>query len=266
MTDQHTHLSIQLRLDGFSFCVLEKYSEKYLDIQNFEMDAHTNTPQKQLDFIVDKFKEYPILTKGHQTLAITHTNKLTTLVPKPLFSKENLSDYLQYNLKVLENDFITYDEIQNSEMINVYIPFVHINNFLFEQFGSFEYKHSSTVLIELLLAKYKNSTNIDFFVNVEYDFFQIIILKEKKLLFFNSFSFKTKEDFIYYILFTAEQLQLNPEDFKLIFLGAIEKESELYDIVYKYVRNIAFLEIDTTIDKSLNISKHAHSILLNQHL
>ena len=52
---------------------------------------------------------------------------------------------------MLENDYITYDEIKNSEIVNVYIPFVNINNFLFDIYGSFIFKHSSTVLIERLI-------------------------------------------------------------------------------------------------------------------
>jgi hypothetical protein len=40
-----------------------------------------------------------------------------------------------------------------------------------------------------------------------------IIIQNQKLLFFNSFDYQTPEDFIYYVLFTAEQLSLNPENF-----------------------------------------------------
>ena len=92
-----------------------------------------------------------------------------------------------------------------------------------------------------------------------------MVLKNKKLEFFNSFNFKTKEDFIYYVLFTSEQLQLNPEEFVLTFLGGVEKESELYDIVFKYVRNIEFLNLENDAIQHLDISKHSNIIVLNQH-
>mgnify|MGYP000421284794 CR=1 FL=1 len=29
----------------------------------------------------------------------------------------------------IKNDYITFDEVSNSEIINVYIPFININNF-----------------------------------------------------------------------------------------------------------------------------------------
>lgn len=173
-------------------------------------------------------------------------------MPKPFFNENHLADYLNFNLKVLQNDFIAYDPVDNREMMNVYIPFVYLNNYLFDKFGSFEYKHSSSVLVERLLKQSSKNEDVKFYVNVENSHFQIVVIKQKKLLFYNSFNYSTKEDFIYYILFTAEQLHLNPEVFKLIFLGIIEKESELYKIVYDYVRHVSFFK-----------PNHSNFILLN---
>jgi len=252
-------------LNGFSFCVLDKNTGFFDVVKTLEIDADTSTPQIQLDFLKSFFKDDESLNQKFDSIVVSHSNNLSALVPKPFFNKENLSDYLEYNLKVLENDYITFDEFTTAEMVNVYIPFVHINNFLFDKFGSFEYKHSSSILTELLLATFKNDAKTHFFVHVENEQFQIIVLKNKKLEFFNSFNFKTKEDFIYYILFTSEQLQLNPEEFVLTFLGGIEKESELYDIVFKYVRNIEFLDLENDAIQYLDISKHSNIIVLNQH-
>ncbi len=216
------------------------------------------TPQEQLDFITKAFTENKKLTKEYQSVKITHSNNLSSFVPQPFFKEEDLQSYLNYNLKVLQNDFIAFDTIKNAEMVNVYIPFVHLNNFLFENFGNFEYKHSSSVLVDVLLKQSSNSDPLSFYVNVENDFFQIIVIKRKKLILYNAFNFKTAQDFIYHMLFTAEQLHLNPDKFQLTLLGEIEKESELYDIAYKYVRHINFFESDTN-------SGHANFVLLNQY-
>ena len=234
-------------------------------VKSLTIEDENRTPQIQLDFLKSAFEKGELQNSEFDSIAVSHSNSLSALVPKPFFNKENLSDYLQYNFKVLENDYITYDEFSTDEMVNVYIPFVHINNYLFDKFGSFEYKHSASVLTELLLATYKNEDKIHFFVHVESESFQLIVLKNKKLEFFNNFNFKTKEDFIYYILFTSEQLKLNPEEFILTFLGEIEKESELYDIVFKYVRNIEFLDLENDAIQNLDISAHSNIIVLNQH-
>ena len=53
--------------------------------------------------------------------------------------------------------------------------------------------------------------------------FEIIVIANKKLQLYNTFQFTSKEDFIYYVLFTAEQLKLNPEKFELLLLGSDRK-------------------------------------------
>ncbi|MBV1888005.1 MAG: DUF3822 family protein [Urechidicola sp.] len=263
--NDNKHLSILLRSNGFSFCILDKDTNTFSIVETISFNDKNSTPQKQLELLDISFKKYELLSQKFGSINVTHSNNLSTLVPKPFFNKENLKDYLKYNLKVLSNDFVAHDSISNADIINVYIPFVHYNNYLFESFGSFNYHHSSTVLIEMILSHFKNSDKTHFFVNVEDDLFQIVILKNKKIEFFNTFNYKTKEDFIYYILFATEQLQLNPEELQLTFLGDIEKESQLFNITFKYVRNIDFYSKKNKFEMSSDFSNHSNCILLNQY-
>jgi uncharacterized protein DUF3822 len=262
---QENHLSIQLSLDGFSFSIYNKIQNEIGAFAVYEFENNSISPYKHLELIEQLYKQDVLLQAKYDSVSVTHLNNLVTQVPKPFFDKDNLANYLQNTIKVLENDFITYDEVINTEIINVYIPFVNINNFLLDKYGTFIYKHSSTILIEKLLNSYKNLEGDFYFVNISKNNFEIIVFKNKKLELFNSFNFNTKEDFIYYILFTAEQLNLNPEELKLVLLGEIEKESELFTILYQYVRNITFYEPSnfSTLLKN-EISSHSHFTLLNQ--
>ena len=257
-------LSIQLSLDGFSFCVYNKIQDKFGAFGVYEFDNNSGSPFKQLDCVKELFAKEKLLQLNYKSVFVTHYNNLVTQVPLPLFDKNKLAQYLHYTVKVLENDFIAYDELDNSEIINVYIPFVNVNNFLLDIYESFDYKHSSTVLIENLLNQYKNLEGSFCFVNVTGKHFEIVVIKNKKLELFNFFSFNTKEDFIYYILFTAEQLNLNPEEFELILMGDIEKESELYDIVYQYIRNVKFYVPNNAALKLNETHSHSNFTLLNQ--
>jgi len=261
---EENHLSIQLSLDGFSFCIYNKEQQDVAAFSIYQFTDSNITPYQHLELVEQLFEKEELLQLKYKTVSVSHFNNLASQVPKPFFDKNNLPAYLQYSVKVLENDFIAYDELNNSEIVNVYIPFVNINNFLLDTYGSFEYKHSSTILIETLLNTYKNSSDDYCFVNVSNNNFEIVIIRDKKLVLFNCFSFQTKEDFIYYVLFTAEQLNLNPEEFKLVLLGTIEKDSDLYDILFKYIRNISFHK-PTNFPEFLKeeISAHSNFTLLN---
>jgi len=263
-----SHLSIQLSLDGFSFCIINKNTNEVSEIIHHNFINKSNTPQKHLKNVMQLFQNENLLQKKYDSVNITHVNNLSTLVPKPLFDNENLKNYIKYSSKTYQNDYVVYDEIENHDIINVYIPFVNINNFFLEKFGSFEYKHFSTILIENLLNTYKFSEHPHMFANLNDNHFEIVVIANNKLLFYNSFKYKTKEDFIYFVLFTAEQLQLNPEKFDLILSGNISKESEYYKIAYKYVRNIRLKEIRSKYNfnsKFSEVIKRKHFTLLNQY-
>jgi hypothetical protein len=256
-----TKLSIQFNLDGFSFCITDNTSEEILYFYEYLFKEKKITPESLLKKIEELFKTDSYLQKDFSSVSVVHQNNLSCLVPNTYFSEDKLSEYLNFNIKTLTSDFITFDDIQSIKAKNVYIPYVNINNFLFQNFGEFEYKHHLTIFIEKLIS-INNSDEKVVYVNVSSDSFDVVVIQNKQLYFSNSFSFETKEDFIYYILFTFEQLKLDVEEIQLYFTGDIELESELYTITYQYIRNVLFLESNNPIFKKLNCSKHSNYILL----
>ena len=257
-----TKLSIQFNLDGFSFCITNSTTKEVIYFSEYLFEEKQITPENLLNKIEEIFKTDEYLQKDFSSVLVIHQNNLFTLVPTPYFSENKISEYLNFNIKTLATDFIAFDDIGCVNAKNVYIPYVNINNYLFQNFGGFEYKHHLTVFIETLI----NLSNYDekkVFVNVSKSSIDIVVMRNKQLEFSNTFNFQTKEDFIYYILFTFEQLKLDVEEVKLYFTGDIELESEIYKITYQYIRNIFFLESNSNIFNKLNVSKHSNYTLLN---
>jgi len=248
-------LSIQVNLSGLSFFVLNTMNSEveFLDAVYFDKKQ---TPQTLLDQLTHSFNSLDALQKQFSKVFVVHDNELATLVPKPLFDETNLVDYLKFNSKILKTDFITYDHLNAEDIMVVYVPLVNINNFIFERFGSFEYKHSSTITLNRVLTLEKNSKLAKMYINIEPSHFEIIVVENNHLKFYNRFEYITKEDFIYYLLFTAEQLQLNPEEFPLVLMGAINDTDDRYKIAYKYVRNISLISNDAMLYSKNMSSKH----------
>ena len=239
---EDTHLSIQLSLDGFSFCIVDLIRKEIGNVTHYKFTAPSDTPQNHLKNVEEVFKIEPLLQKSYSSVNVSHVNALSSVVPKALFNENLLPDYLKFSHKIFKNDFITYDEIENHDIVNVYIPFVNINNYLIDRFGSFDYMHFSTVFIKNLLDTYKFSERPHLFVMVDNGHFEILAIANNQMLLYNSFEYTTKEDFIYYVLFTAEQLHFNPNSMELVFLGKTVKDDEIYDMAYTYVKNVSFLE------------------------
>ncbi len=228
-------LSIQLSLSGLSFCTLDRDSNTISSLKHIRFEKKLN-PIELLDKLKHVFNTEKVLQNDFSNVYVIHDNGLSTLVPKPLFNEDCLADYLKFNSKILKSDFITYDNIIINDSVNVYIPYVNINNFIYDKFGSFTFKHVSTILVEQILLLEKHSTVPKIYVNVNDNHLEVIVVNKAKLILYNTFEYSTKEDFIYYILFTAEQLKLNPEALNLIFIGDIDAKDDLYAITYKYIR------------------------------
>ncbi|MDD7885681.1 DUF3822 family protein [Flavivirga sp. 57AJ16] len=232
-------LSIQINLSGLSFCILEKELSTISALKHFDFNKKLN-PLDILDSLKKIFNTEAILQESFSKICVIHDNELSTLVPRPLFEEASLADYLKFNSKILKSDFITYDDIVLNDSVNVYVPYININNFIYEKFGAFTFKHVSTILIEEILHIEKNTNTTKVYLNVNKNHFEIIVIEKGKLLLYNTFEYVTKEDFIYYVLFTVEQLKLNPETLNLVLIGTIHKEDDLYQIAYKYIRNVSF--------------------------
>ena len=263
-----THLSIQLSLNGFSFCVVDKTYDLVQKLVHHPFEDIAAGPEDLLARIQSIFEKETLLQQKYGSVNVSHVNELSSLVPKPFFDESKLKDYIRYSSKTFDNDYIVWDEIENHDLINVYIPFVNVNNFLLERFGSFEYKHFSTVLITNLLSTYRYSEHPHIFIHLDRNRMYVVAISNNKLQLYNSFSFKTREDFLYYLLFAAEQLDMDPENFELVLSGDIDKNSELYDIAYTYVRKIGLIEnrfkyeFDTSVSESL---KRKHMTLIHQY-
>ncbi|MEC4050520.1 DUF3822 family protein [Flavobacterium sp. SUN046] len=263
ITDKtYKKLVLQVSLNGLSFVVIDLLSGHASHLKHLSFD-HFQKSAKIEDLFLDVFRENEVLKNHYDEITIIHSNNLSTFVPTALFDEEFIGSYLQYNTKVFETDFFTFDELTKYEMNSVYIPYVNMNNFFIDQLGAFEYKHSSTILVSTLLDISKNNEERKMFVHMSASHFEIVVLQNQKLHLYNSFEYTTPEDFIYYILFTAEQLQLNPEYFKLELLGGIKEEDAYYQIAFKYIRNVSLFKAPNDNPSLTEEENREHFILLH---
>lgn len=255
-------LSIQINLNGLSFCILNRTSNTIEHLYDITFDKKCTPFEvlKHLDIALENNEYFDYTFKSVQ---IIYQNELFSLVPKSLFNENHLADYLKFNTKILKTDFISFDEIIVNDSVCVYVPLVNINNYIFEKFGAFEYKHIATVLISEVLQK-PTLKDKQLFINVSENSFEIIATNNSSLELYNSFEYQTKEDFIYYILFTMEQLKYDPETAILKLSGVISKDDSLYAILYKYIRHIEFNDVKHHYNFKESLEqKHNHYAILN---
>ena len=265
LTTNKTHttpkaLSILVSLDGLSFCVLSFGKIISIKVTNFEKQLNPSDLLERLKMALSKDA---LMQTEFESVHLTISNELFSCVPNALYQKEQLTNYLKFSTKLLATDFADVDDVDEFQLKTVYIPFINVTNFVYDTFGNFTYKHSISVLCGVA-SRSKEHTFV--MVNVAANYYELVAIKDGKLQLANRFSYKTKEDFIYYILFAYEQLALDRESIPLHISGTISEDDENFEIAYKYIRNVSLLSYSGyAVDDNLEEQTH-HNLLLKEAL
>lgn len=233
-------LSIQISLNGLSFCIVDTITNTIKKADSITFNEQLN-PFQLLKEVQSFLQKHQVTSSDFKEVIVIHRNNLFGLVPKPLFNDEELANYLKFNVKMLANDHIEYDELKSYDIVNVYVPFININNYLYDLYGEFEFKHHGTVLIETLLQNNPNANAKDAicYVYLSKNEMDIVVIQNKNLIFFNNFSYQTKEDYIYFLLFSLEQLKLETESTTVKLFGAVEEGDEIHHISETYIKDVS---------------------------
>ncbi|MCF8365583.1 MAG: DUF3822 family protein [Bacteroidales bacterium] len=238
---KYYRLSIQLSQDGFSFCIYDNSRDKYSGIASWDFQEISNSYALH-QLLKDFLPQNEWLSQTFEKTSIIFETPVSTLVPKALFTNEHAGDYLKFNHHLDQSLKINSDYLPLLEAENIWAIPQNISDLLSGVFPSAKIYHHSSSLIETILFQNKNKgADESVFVNVRKNWFDIVILKGNHLLLFNSFKYRTREDFIYFLIYVLEQLNLNPEEIDVTLMGEILKISSVYEITYKYVRNISFV-------------------------
>lgn len=239
-------LSIQVCLDGLSFFTQNSVSKEVLSYKTITFEQKVD-PAALLGKITTIFNDYEELRESYSKVEVIYSNSLFTLVPKAVFDQEKLTDYLKFNTKILVTDFVAYDSIEMHDIVTVYIPYTNINNFFFDTFGAFDYYHGMSLFIKRILEKESQYEHPKVHIHLHKNSFDLVVAHQKKLILANTFDFYSNEDFMYYTLFTLEQLELNPDTVHVSLTGHIKEDDALFKLAYTYIRHLKIKELSTNI-------------------
>jgi hypothetical protein len=244
-TKNYKKLVLQIGMHGASFCCIDTLGNSIS--HTYSMGFSKFQPLEEE--LWKLFTTHPELKMEYDEVLVLHDNCFNTFVPDALFDENFLGSYLQYNTKVFETDIFAFDALPNYELSNVYVPLMNINNYLLDRFGSFDYKNANSILVAKLLDASKNVDEKQVYVHVQDTHFEIVVARNQRLLLYNAFEYATPEDFLYYLLFTMEQLLLNPETVKVFLLGKTDEQHDCFALAYKYIRYVSIYEPAALQDK-----------------
>ena len=250
------HLSIEIGLSNFKFCLFDTLTFTYILLKEFEFK--TKRISESCEKIANIIASESLLQKEFYSSSLALNEFPSTLVPTPFYKEEKNREILGFNHNVYEE--ILSDKMQQMDAINIYSVPTELLNLIHKSFPNTQIKCKSSIFIEQLLLQ-NNSVEAKVYASVKNNILEVSVIEENKLELHNSFSIDTKEDMLYFLLFSMEQLRLSPEKTELILLDDILKSDEKYNLLYQYVRNISF----GNRPENLNFSKELESIKSHQY-
>ena len=248
------HLSIELSYSSLSYCIIDtqKYRCLLLSSQKLETDN-----------LLEIFSNDDYLSQNFKSKSISFVNFANTLVPFELYEKKDKENLFALNHEL--NDEVLLEDNLREEIINLHaVPklfFQTIKNIL----PAATLRSQSSILIN-------NFTNLNLkvetmFLYLKDSFVNIVVTKGKNLLFQNKFNYVTKEDLLFYVLFSIQELNFSNEDINTIVYGNVTENE--FSILYDYIRNIKYgnkLKDISCSNEFNSIENHCYSILYRQFL
>ena len=265
--DQKSQLELYFHLGKVKLHVgfLNANSLQFVGFEEYALGENKNWSQtlESLRLIV------PYFPKEFKKVSIAICSSSFVVSPTALYDQHLKSElfHLNHSEKVSSADLLSH-EVKSQQLNIVFkVPFL-IQNLFQAHFGPCAFVHESSVFLEIANT-FKQKSNNQLLAHIYDDHFQLVYLKNQKLFFYNQFEYKSVEDFMYYLLYVIEQLEIDREQVPLQLMGKIEKDSPLFEMVFKYVRMVSIAELDQSIKNSQVLSQikmtHFYN-LFNQYL
>ena len=224
------HLSIQLGIYNFSYCLLNTSTFTYDYIKKYSLTFKDNIATE----ITEIINNDAILKANFSSQSLVFVNFPSTLVPNSLYKKEEAETLLAFNTKVIGT--VLVDNIISQKAHLIYSVPESILTIVSNFFPKAKYKAQESILIQQYSQLNSKNKKAYLYLNVQK--VGITIFNGDKLIFNNSFKYTSKEDLLYYVLFSFEQLKLSQDSIDVTVFGNIEDNDESFSLMYEYIRNI----------------------------
>ena len=176
--------------------------ENFFHLSSFnESFSSSYSDKNQLKVVANILKNDSI-----KAIDITHFNSPPSIIPSKYYDKSIRAKYLETNSKISRSigEDISFDK----KITVVYSKNENLSQILnYDEIKIYHTNHF-TKLYNYLIGQLNNYEGFSFFINLSDTSFEVIIFKNNKFVFFNSFNINNKNEFLYYTFFLLLLMQI----------------------------------------------------------
>jgi len=257
---QKSSLSVYFSANSLIFCEFDQDFKNTIELADIEFNTAINPSLTLIDRLQFIFNNYQ-LTKNYQKVYISVLNSHFTLIPNAFKNETDNAQILKFGTGLTTTKNTVEHSLTNLSFC--YTLEQELKQYLEKTFPIAFIRHAGAVTLSLFNTL-SNFNNYDLFLNINFASIEIAVKQKNNLQFYNVFNYQTNEDIIYFLLFTLEQLNLNPLLVKIAIAGQIETTDALIVSLKKYIKHISFYVKENSVLN--NIPNHYYFTVLNQHL
>lgn len=235
-------LSIRFATDGLSFCVYDTQGMLML----FEhhplilLGSQEALESKVRQLIAD----HELLNLAYGKVYILFCKKEKLLIPAEVFNTETLPELYKTTLPTNKDDLLLFRKIEQMDSFlteAVSRDFVH---FLTHRFPDARLTDSSYPFIIHSLT-HSDQTKDNLFMDIHETYFDLLLTKKDKVVLFNSFSYHTIADLLYYSSLCLKACDIEASDANARISGNWVNDPKLYELLRQYIPQTSVLKADT---------------------
>lgn len=231
-------ISLQISLNGYTISIKNK-EEKILLLKQSVFNQ-TLTEQNIASKYKKIFKVNKILSAKYQKAQCIYTTQKITWIPGDYFKKENAKEYLSFVSNIEQNEQIEYAPITCAGIYTIFSIPKDLKELIKQQMPEAKILHQSNIMSGLANIKLENEENEIVWINANYAFFDVLVIKNGEPILYNTFKYENEKEFAYFVMLIYQKLELNTQEIPLLLSGRITENEETYNILKELVSNIKF--------------------------
>ena len=246
------NITIQCALDGFCFLLHDQELNRVVDLELYQT-SETDDGNAIVEAIGKSLFRKDLYQKPLGSVRYIVDNRLCTLVPLELFDEQQQESYFLFNHEPRSGYTLKHETIPSLQAVNVYAVPTRQEQLLGKLWNNMQTTHRSSIFLQSVLLEAPSNDSLDAYVNVNSRSFDLALVQDRQLTFFNNFSFNTKDDFAFFLLSALQQQQAGT-DVPIHFSGLISSRSEIIQLCQRYLKHICFARPDGKIEVDMKLN------------
>lgn len=247
------NITIQCALDGFCFVVHSIEENKIIDIELYQTSG-TGDEAMIMETLEKAVYKKGLYERPVRSARFVVDNRLSTLVPKELFNEGYMDSYYRFCHELPQGYLLDYDELPLLDCVNVYAASALQQQRARKLWENVTFTHQSSIFLDAVMREDPFDDKTIAYVNVNSRSFDLAIVSEGRLSFYNNFKFNTQADFAYYLMYTFENQGLSGKEVPVCLSGLIAGNSEIIKLCERYIKRISFIKPDGSIEVDIALS------------